>query len=78
MLRESPIRIINRQHLMTFVPVVSVVHVRNRVEVAYNVDGTKGFTCLYRSAMDLQDHNDDVPRTLATPCLLYTSDAADE
>ena len=46
-LSESPVRIVSRQHRMTFVMIVDVVHVRNRVEVAYNMGCTEGLTCLH-------------------------------
>ena len=50
---ESPVRIVSSQLRMAFVMIVDVVHIRNRVEVAYNVGCTEGLTCLYWLAVDL-------------------------
>jgi len=47
-----------------------MVHVRNRVEVAHDVRCTEGVARLHRLAMNLLDHDDDVPGALAALCLI--------
>ena len=52
---------------MALVAIVHLVHFFDGIEVAHDVGRAEGFARFDRLAVDLLDHDDDVPRALAAP-----------
>src|SRR5207247_1787885 len=70
LLHQPPARSVGGQCGVALVAVVHLVHFFDGVEVADNVGRTEGFAGLHRLAVDLLDHDDDPPGTLAAPRLV--------
>src|SRR5262245_9095953 len=65
--RQPPAGGIGNEAGVPFVAVVDGVHVFDRIEVAHDVGRAERLAGLYRFAVDLFDHDDDVPRPLTAP-----------
>src|SRR5207247_7123987 len=62
---QPPSRLVGDQRRVTLVAVVHLVHLFDGVEVADDVGRAEGLAGLDRLAVDLLDHDDDPPGTLA-------------
>ena len=67
---QSPTRCVSSQCSVSLMAVVYPVHILNRVEVTHDVSGTKGVPRFHRLAVNLFNHDDDVPGPLAAPRLI--------